>query len=144
MKRVFIISMTLVALLFASCERAEDQPNWKVARFTVTGSSWYYTDNENGNNYHFYKFHVPWITEWIYNNGIANMYIEYHNKDNTHSMSPLPVVRHLSETVNGKKVYFTETIDYEYSPGEVVFYVTISDFVKQNPGTIDFVLKMIW
>lgn len=72
------------------------------------------------------------------------MYIEYHNKDNTHSMSPLPVVRHLSETVNGNKVYFTETIDYEYSPGEVVFYVTISDFVKQNPGTIDFVLKMIW
>ncbi len=146
MKKLLLISSILVVLV--SCETTTyiERPvnfNRKIIDIKVPATAWQYS-NKADNNFYFAEISVPEITKDVYDNGIVAMYIEYSNSDGSMSLGAMPSVRHKEYNKNGTWVGYTETIDYEYSVGKVVIYVTYSDFATTNPGDIYFLLKMLW
>lgn len=150
MKKLLLLLSILV--LFASCERTVyidrpvDRPvpaNKKIIDIKVTSSDWRYS-NQSDNNFYFAEISVPEITKNVYDNGIVSMYIEYANSDGSMSLGAMPSVRHKEENKNGVWHQYTETIDFEYSVGKVVVYLTYSDFAISQPNDVYFLLKMMW
>ncbi|MCQ2335309.1 MAG: hypothetical protein MJZ89_05670 [Paludibacteraceae bacterium] len=162
MKKLFtFLSVMLMALSFASCRGPQGPKGdpgrdglvfYKVIDLDVTSNQWGYSDQDN-NNYFFAKFNVPELTWDIYNNGIIKVYREYNTGSNNASQVELPFVRHneyLSNS-NGQQFwgFYTETVDYEFTAGQVIIYYTASDFDYELdtsfvPEGMHFRLIMMW
>jgi len=82
------------------------------------------------------SLNMPEISTYKYNKGAV---IAYLDKDNV--LQTLPTVRHYE---NGAGDRWTETVDYEYSPGSITFFVTNSDFAKIRPAQMYFKVILLW
>ncbi len=146
MKKILLISSLLILLV--SCEnttyveRATDLSR-KIIDIEIRSGDWKYTNNSK-DNFYYAVVSIPEITKDVYDNGIVAMYVEYLYTDGTRALSPLPNVIHKEYNDNGVWQTYTQTINYEYSVGEVVITLTYSDFVKGQPGDYHFLLKMLW
>ncbi len=130
MKKILLIFV--VALLAASCkgpagpagppgrdgDDGEPGAYWRIMDFSIT--NWTEVENE----YFYAQFNFPELTNFIYNNGIVLPYIEFDGAYQT----PLPYTRYRQTTLGGELYYWEELIDYEYTEGEITFYLTPSDF----------------
>lgn len=146
MKKILLISSLLVLLV--SCERTTyvERPtnlNREIIGIKIYSRDWKYT-NDSQNNYYYAVVAIPEITKYVYDNGMISMYVEYLYKDGTTALSPLPNVMHKEYKDNNVWKTYTQTINYEYSVGEVVITLTYSDFAKIQPGDYYFSLKMLW
>lgn len=146
MKKILLISSLLILLV--SCEnttyveRTTDLSR-KIIDIEIRSGDWKYTNNSK-DNFYYAVVSIPEITKDVYDNGIVAMYVEYLYTDGTHALSPLPNVMHKEYNDNGVWKTYTQTINYEYSVGEVVITLTYSDFAKEQPGDYYFLLKMLW
>lgn len=146
-KLLFILCATTI---FLSCEvnsthlESSEPVNWKIIDLEVASTDWKYSQN-NANNFYSASFSIPELTQSIYNNGIISLYLELQNADGSASQSPLPSVRHYETKDDaGNPIYYTQTVDYEYSQENIMIFFTSSDFFEETPPNMHFVLKMIW
>lgn len=160
-KTIFLLPV--VALLLSACEGFQGPKgdkgdkgdpgtgSWKVIDLKVT--SWNYTDTPN-NNYFYADFNVPELTQFIYDYGMTQCYIEYDSGTEQRTQQLLPCVRHKEEQVTNADntttwVFYTETIDYDYVVGNVRIYYTLSDFNYELdtsfvPSAMNFRLVLLW
>lgn len=145
----------LAALLLAACTgpmgpagKDGDSTQWKVIDITVKATDWVYSNNAD-NNFFSATFSVPLLTEFIYDYGLTQCYVEYNKGTNNKTQQLLPSVRSYEVHDNASNAWipYTQTIDYEYGVGSVTFFVTNSDFIYDNvssPGAMDFRLVLMW
>lgn len=129
MKKVLFICMTV--LLFTSCI-TNDEPalKSKVVNLHVDKAEWKsYSDGNRNNMFYAVTFQMPEIDDEVYDNGAVHAYLA------TDTQAPLPAVRHL-ENASGYK--WTRTIDFDYQPGTIRIFVTASDFIANQPESMDF------
>ena len=160
MKRVLFLMLT--ALLLVACEGPQgpqgpkgDQGDpgvgtWKIIDLKV--DKWQYSNAAN-NNYFYADFNVPELTEFIYDYGMVQCYIEYNSGTENRIQQLVPISRHREESVTEggetKWVFYTETIDYDYGIGNVRIYLTQSDFNYEidtpwAPEPMLFRLVLLW
>lgn len=163
MKKMMLLP--LVAVLLAACEGPQGPQglqgpkgdkgdpgdgSWKVIDLKVT--QWNYS-KVNNNNYFYADFDVPELTEFVYDYGMTQCYVEYNSGTEGRTQQILPCVRHKEEQVtnNGNTtwVFYTETIDYDYGVGHVRVYYTQSDFDYElntsfAPASMRFRLTLHW
>jgi hypothetical protein len=135
MKKIFILFA--LALLFFSCNNDNNDTNWKVINLEVSSSDWTVSTDANGlNRYYYCYFDMPEISDAIFNYGTV---LAYYTLDNTQQI--LPYVRHYE---NAQGALWTRTVDFDYSPGGINFYVTNSDFYDEVPPTMNFRVVLMW
>jgi len=135
----------VIATIFSACEGPEGPPgkdgdgtNWNIIPFTVRANQWIEQTDQNGlNRYYYCLINVPEITPFIADKGLVLCYL--YVEDNVQIV--LPTVRHYQDIYGN---YWTHTIDFDFEPGDVVVYVTNSDFAVDPPPTMDFNLRLIW
>lgn len=125
--------------------------SWKIIDLKV--DTWNYSNAAN-NNYFYADFNVPELTEFIYDYGLAQCYIEYDSGTEQRTQQVLPMSRHKEEQIvnaggETQWVFYTETIDYDYGIGNVRIYLTQSDFnyeidTKWEPDPMLFRLVLLW
>jgi hypothetical protein len=119
--------------------------NWTRRKITINPDSWTVMNGNPGDLNTFFFASVPWneLTQYIYDNGSVVAYIE--NYDGV--KNGMPFVLHRGEKDdNGNDILWTETYDFDFSPGELGFYLTYSDFsTRIRPDKpVDFYIIMFW
>ncbi len=162
MKKVIFILLTTFALVACEGPMGPEGPqgpqgeagvgSWKILDLQV--DSWNYSNTENGlNNYFYADFEIPELTEFIYDYGMVQCYIEYNSGTENRIQQLLPCVRHneqlISENGVDTMLYYTQTIDYDYGVGNVRIYLTESDFnyetdLTWEPDPMNFRLVLLW
>lgn len=133
-----LLLLPLIALLMSSClpENTNDT-SWDVVTVRVLSSDWdAHTDNNGQNLYYSCTLDMPEISSYIYTNGLVQA---YYVMDGAQQL--LPYSRHY-ENVNLNR--WTQTVDFDYSVGQMTIYVTNSDFYNEIPPTMDFRVVMLW
>jgi hypothetical protein len=105
--------------------------------FTVESKDWQLRapDDKPNERYYRYEFDYKELTEEMCNIGIISAYLVYDDG----YQNPLPGTRYHSYEGNGQMFYYSQTIDYEYAPGKIIFIVTNSDFyTDEKPETMTF------
>lgn len=159
MKKVLFSLLTLAVLFFSSCRGDEgpmgpqgpagpagqngqnghdghDGAGLQYLRFdfTVDSKDWILA-GEGKEKYYKYHFDFSELTANLCDIAIVNAYYMWDDENGVTYQSLLPTVRH---HVDGE-TYYTTTIDYDYAPGNLNFYVTNSDFfVDDKPETMVF------
>lgn len=161
MKKILgILCVALMALSWTSCRGPQGEPgrdglvNSKVIDIQINQNEWAYSNQDN-NNYFYGVISVPELTWNIYNYGMIKMYREYATGSDNASQVELPYVRlnEYSYTVEGDANtywgFYTETVDYEFTAGQVTIFYTASDFDYELnetfvPEAMHFRLIMMW
>ncbi len=160
MKKIFLLA-ALVVIGLSACEGpmgpmgpegppgSEGQPgapghgsNWFVTAFTVNESDWILSGAPNElNSYYYADKALPELTESIFEEGGIIAYLE----TDENVKNGMPFVLHKGgEDANGEFLW-TQTYDFDFSPGYVRFYVTYSDFITAvPPGTEKFHVVLMW
>lgn len=145
MKKLF--GFILLLGLFISCEGpmgppgADGSGTWRIEDITVNNREWQYSSDSDGQNGHyFYSINFPDIDKFIYNNGKVFVSLEFEDSYGNFTQQDLPIVRHYED--NGKK--WTRTIDFDYSKGNITFYVTDSEFKEGRPEEMLFRVVLLW
>lgn len=139
MKKILIL--IAVAVYIVSCRGPEGPQgygtNWKIIDLVVSSNDWVEkTDQAGLNRYYTSHFSMPEITSNVYKDGTVLTYLVTDNVQQN-----LPYVRHY-ENSNGN--LWTQTVDYDFSVGNMNVYVTNSDFIKEQPGTMHFRVVLMW
>ncbi len=156
MKRIFFILLATITLI--ACEGPmgpqgpmgpsgpEGEPgygaNWYTTSFTIHKSDWMLAGNAGDlNTYFFADIDIPQLSNDIYRDGTVIGYIEtYKNVKNG-----LPFVLHMGDEQGGIEFLWTQTYDFDFSPGSIRFYITYSDFNTQiSPDTETFHIVLMW
>ena len=151
MKRYFLLIMMLAtALFFESC-RGDEGPMGPAGRDGRDGeglnviSSNFTVDEwalvENDEPYFECLCKYPELDASMVEYGIVTPYIVWTGDDCKEYLQNLPAVRHHSYTdkKNDETVYYTQTIDCEFTAGLIRFFVTNSDFyVEDMPENMKF------
>jgi len=126
---LFLIPLFIVSCNDDSSKDIQPTPINLVAKSTDWESN---ADTNNLNMYYTVHFNMPEITQGVFNNGVVNAYIML---DNPTAQETLPYVRHFQNSA-GK--LWTQTIDFDYSPGGINVYVTNSSFAVDPPAAMNF------
>lgn len=136
MKRLLYgILVGMVALAMVSCQGKPGRDgrdglvNYYNIPLEIKSNEWVYSGTAN-NNYFYATFTMPEITWDIYEHGNVMVYREYEPGTDNSVQTPLPHTRHnefIDET-NNTVVFYTETVDYEYTQGKMTIFYTMSDF----------------
>lgn len=97
----------------------------------IPQDSWQYS-YINNNNFFFYTFNIPEITEDAVNYGLVKMY-RYNDNVKPAVQIEMPYVRptEFYDEVNKDWLFYTETVDYDFSKGQLTIYYSVSDFVYE-------------
>lgn len=142
MKKIFLVF--IITLLVVSCEGPQGPQgpqglgtNWKIIDLVVSTNDWVEnTDKDGLNRFYSSNFSMPEITSTVFNEGTVITYFLNGNVQQT-----LPYVRHFENTSSNR---WTQTIDFDYSIGNINVYVTNSDFVADPPNTMNFRVVLMW
>lgn len=156
MKKLFLSLLTVLsAATFYSCEGDQgpmgpagpagrdglDGENglvyYQKTDFTVESADWQLRapDDKPNERYYRYEFDYNELTDEMCDIGIISAYFVYDDG----YQNPLPSTKFHSYEENGQKFYYSQTIDYEYAPGKIIFIVTNSDFyTDEKPATMTF------
>lgn len=103
---------------------------WYTTSFTILASDWMLMGEPGDLNTYFYADRkIPQLDERVYSEGTVLGYIQT-GKD---VKNGLPFVLHMGEASDGKEFLWTQTYDFDFSPGTIRFYITYSDFSTQIP-----------
>lgn len=137
MKNILRISTLALALsvLLTSCEKnviIEDPSlqKFETILINVNRNQWQYSNIEN-NNYFIATVDMPEITGPVFKEGLIKMYRVYNWGTSSASQVEMPFTRHNEECIDpiaGEWVFYTETVDYEFSPGIMSIFYTVNDF----------------
>jgi hypothetical protein len=111
--------------------------NWKIIDLVASSNDWVENTDQSGlNRYYSSHFSMPEINSTVFNDGTVIAYLLTDNVQQT-----LPYVRH-NENTSGD--LWTQTIDFDFSVGNLNVYVTNSDFVVDPPATMNFRVVLMW
>jgi len=137
----------LMVLMFAlvACEGPKgDGMNWEVVTITVGVNDWETIDDADGSYFRCIKQLRGLSNEdynYIYQWGNTSAYQVIRPRQSNEVQTPLPFTLHLTDQV----VDWTETVYFDYLPGDITFYVQYSDFATNiNPGERVFRVVMNW
>lgn len=135
MKKLLLLA--IVGLMAASCEKQGDELYMYSKDFEVLSGDWERHESDV-DWYYYYTFRFDRLTRQVCDIGqvTATRYI-------TNSVqSQLPEVRLMDDF----DLTWTETIRYQYAPGEITFIVSYSDaeFFPSQPGTMKFRAVLNW
>lgn len=144
MKAIKTLALIAVSIFFLTgCQKDYSGPAMRTVKINVARDAWRYSGLDD-NNYYMATVQMPEINASVFRNGLVKMYRVYDwNQDNA-AQTELPYVRlNEYEAEDGNWYFFTETIDYQFSAGEVTFFYTMSDFNYElddsfNPGAMEF------
>ncbi|MDD3080482.1 MAG: hypothetical protein PHH37_15460 [Paludibacter sp.] len=128
-KLLFLLTLPILML---SCTFYGDDTNIDTVNLSVKQNEWTENFDTNGLRYYYASFNMPEITSNVYYNGSIQVYLISGAEA---SQKVLPYVRHY-EDVNGTR--WTRTIDYDFVTGNLMIYVTNSDFVTDQPAAMNF------
>ncbi len=116
--------------------------NWYSTTITVSANEWQLKGNPNDLNSYFYVYKpLSQLTKSVYDKGTVISYIE----TQPGIKNGMPYVLHLGEAEGTKEFLWTQTYDFDFTPGEIGFYVSYSDFNTQmRPGTEKFHVVLMW
>lgn len=141
LRRLFLAA--LVALTLSSCDdsrgRIEEDVVWDVIPIRVAYDDWESTDDG-----YMVRVDVPQLTSFVCTDGMVQCYLQYPDQDK--SQTVLPSVRYCSYEVEDPETGLIEVflyqrlIDYEFIPGRLYLYYTVSDFdySEDYPGEMNF------
>lgn len=146
MRRILAIFTAALSLcILASCEGAPGMDG-RDGRdgvgvidniiINVPQKSWQYA-GANDNNFFYATVPMKEITEDVFDGGLVKVYRTYNYDSADATQAELPFVLLKEESVDGGKVFYTETVDYEFGIGSITFYYTVSDFIYEyDPGFV--------
>jgi len=117
--------------------------NWSVVNLYIAPNMWKaFYDNNGLFLYWRCIADVPELTKFIYDEGLCIVYRKTMD-GKVEVQEPLTKIV-FNEEANG--YLWQQAIVYDFSPGEVAFYVQSSDFGDENnrPPRMDFRIVMIW
>ncbi|MDR0729107.1 MAG: hypothetical protein LBF19_03145 [Prevotellaceae bacterium] len=148
MKKIFPI--LLLMAVFSACQGPMgpegppgDSTQWAVRTITVHTNEWMLSGRPNElGSYYYADKSIPELTAFVFNEGAVIGYIR--TGDNVKNI--LPYVLHKGEVGATGEYLWTQTYDFDFSPGAVRFYVTFSDFMtgSARPGTETYDIVLIW
>ncbi len=99
---------------------------WFTTSFTVNPNEWERVGEPGSVDSFFVAYRsLPELNKYVYDKGSVITYIE----NGEGIKNGMPFVLHLGyEENNGGKYLWTETYDFDFTVGEVAFYLTYSDF----------------
>ena len=160
MKKIFSL-LTLAVILFASCEGPAGRDgrdgvdgfvNFNIIDLEVNSNQWQFSNLDN-NNFFTASFDMPEIDQYIYDNGLVQVYREYETGTSRAVQLLLPSTRHIEypyydEEGNEWWGFYTETTDYEYGVGRLNIFYTASDFDYEinyyTPDFMHFRVVIMW
>jgi len=147
-KWTIAVAVVMVAVL-TSCQTSDpilnDPPqgnytNFFTQDYTVFQKDWSIEtyDDESG-MYYYYEFNEPYLTSYIYNNGVMQAFLYTGNGN----ISPLPFNDYWIDSTG---YMYTEQITCEFRPGVVSFIVKASDHAQVLPHypRYDFRVRFVW
>ena len=108
--------------------------------YTVFPEDWYVgTDDESG-DYFYYEFREPNLTQYIYNNGVMQAFLQM----NDGNLTPLPFNDYWYN--NQSDTHSTEQVTCEFRPGFVTFILKYShhDITLDPYYTYKFNVRFMW
>lgn len=157
MRKIVFILLSAIALI--ACEGPEGpagrdgkdgqdgkdgyETGWYTTSFTIKKSDWILSGQAGAlNTYYYADKQIPELTDWVFDEGVVIGYLQ----TGTDVKNGLPFVLHLGEEGNnGQEFLWTETYDFDYSPGMIRFYITYSDFNTQFPPESEtFHIVLMW
>ena len=158
MKKVLLTLFVALALVACKGKDGIDGKDGKdglvnvaVIDLEVKANGWQYA-NQNQDNYFMANFDMPEITNYIYDNGLVQVYREFGTNTANAIQQVLPCTRHHEwlDEVNNTWNFYTETIDYEYGVGFLNIFYTASDFAYETettptkPEDMHFRVQIMW
>jgi len=115
---------------------------WYTTSFTINKSDWILSGQAGGLNTYFYADKkIPELSEFVFDEGTVLGYIQ----TDVNVKNGMPFVLHLGDEQNGQEFLWTQTYDFDFSPGMVRFYITYSDFNTQIPPESEtFHIVLMW
>lgn len=115
---------------------------WYTTSFVIKKSDWILSGPAGAlNTYYYADKQIPQLSDFVFDEGLVLGYIQ----TDVDVKNGLPFVLHMGEEGNGQEFLWTQTYDFDYSPGMVRFYVTYSDFNTQiAPEAETFHIVLVW
>ncbi len=119
-----------------------ESTNWYTTSFTINKDEWKLKGAPGDLNSYFCVYKpLNMLNDYVYRYGTVIAYIE----TDKGVKNGMPFVLHLGEVSNGKEFLWTQTYDFDFTVGEIGFYITYSDFNTQiRPGTEIFHIALMW
>jgi hypothetical protein len=132
-----IVILFAITAMLVSCKEDDPAVLWDVVNLEARSTDWALDANpDESNGYYFCSFDMPEITPYVYSQGLVQV---YYVVDGIQQV--LPYVRHFEDATHYQ---WTRTIDYDYEAGSLTLYVTYSDFILEEPPTMDFRVVLMW
>ena len=132
MKKI-LVSLFLGLVLFSCTDEPmiETLDSKQIYYFRLNSRDWKRSTDDTGlNSYYHATFNIRGLNDLVFDKGAILAYL-----DNGDYQQILPYVRHYENT---EGVRWTKTIDYDFEVGKITFYVTYSDFAKEQPEGMSF------
>gem|GEM_PF-4971966 len=138
--KIGLLMMSALFMLSACTEEKyytdpETVTKWDVFDIEVPVSQWQW--DQQAGLYHF-RANVPELDAFIADEGGLLISRVYNNS----YYRPLPYTSYYY--IQGTSKTISETVDYEYGPGWIHFYVTASDFGSYDLESMLFKITMWW
>jgi hypothetical protein len=131
------LMLFVLTIVLGSCNNDYYETKWEVVYLDVKSSDWKISRDDQGlNAYYYCTFNVPQVTKYVCDNGNVQAYYQ-----SGQVQQVLPYVRHYE---NNEGALWTQTVDYDYSPGAINVYVTNSDFYEETPPAMKFRVVIMW
>jgi len=135
MKKICLV--LVIASMFVSCQKEDSGMMLDVINLEVRQADWSLGSDANGlNSYYYCEFPMPEITSYVYRQGSVQV---YNVKGSVQQV--LPSVRHYQ---NAEGALWTQTIDADFATGNLIVYVTNSDFYRETPPAMNFRVVLMW
>ena len=141
MKSRFLLLAAVIVSLFTSCSYNEVTPvKWDVFTIDIPSGAWVQQDE-----YLAATVKVPELTKTVCNDGMVQCYLVYSDG----SQTLLPALRLLAADLKDDAGNFVETmyyqrlIDYEFSPGQLTVYYTMSDYYYDEDWPGDMKARLV-
>lgn len=146
MKKILFVLM-IVVIGMTACEGPEGPPGEsmlnQVEYLTVNSNEW--VEEWDGDTpYYVCVKRLSALNDYIYEYGnvFAYLFIRYNQSDESQTL--LPRYLEFLEFNPGGNHSWTESITYDFRPGQIVFYYQYSDFAEIQPPTEHFRIVMNW
>ena len=118
---------------------------WYIKTFTVKKDEWTRVGRPGElNSFYYADLKIPELDSFVYADGTVIGYLLIADDDGVEAKNGMPYVLHKGEDKKGESLW-TQTYNFDYTPGVVRFYVTYSDFkTEATPGTEKFSIVLMW
>mgnify|MGYP000956178298 CR=1 FL=1 len=144
LQRVLLAGIMISGVIFLATSCSEDSPQFNSEKITITVSDneWVWSEPNpevEGEGYFIVRKTLPQLSKYIFDNGVISVFLVLDDG----VMTGLP-----SLTTSGygteDRNYYTQYIGYELKPGEISFFIELSDLAEGNPSDMNFEVRMVW